>query len=482
MRPTLRLPRQRLHFPAKMAQPKPPTHPMVVVIGSTGTGKSDLAVDLAVRFNGEIINADAMQMYKGLPIITNKISVAEQRGIPHHVLGNISLDEQPWSVQVFKQEASRIIADIRARGKLPIVVGGTHYYTHGLLFEDNLVQGPSTPEPGEDKDEMGSKYPVLDGPTDAMLQRLREVDPVMADRWHPNDRRKIRRSLEIYLTTGRRASEIYAEQQARKESKPAVGPWETLLYWVYTKPDVLNERLNRRVDKMLESGLLHEVSEIYEYLQRTLAQGRIVDQTTGIWQSIGFKQFEPYCQALRSPSDAVDVERLKAAGAEQTKSGTRQYAKYQIRWITRKTLPLLREEQALEKLFLLDSTDVDRFKEEVLEKAAVLTDQYLAGQPLPLPTDLSETAKETLSDKLKATDRAETPCNKTCEVCQTVALTEEVWEKHIHSSKHRRVLRRKKRTAVVPVGDTSPTSPAAVTQDDAEDGDDCLLADSIQPP
>src|SRR5689334_20221731 len=98
------------------------------------TDHSKLAVELATRYNGEIINADAMQMYKGLPIITNKLTTEEQRGIPHHLLGSIELHEDPWVVTQFKKEATRIISEIRGRGKLPIVVGGTSYYLDGLLF------------------------------------------------------------------------------------------------------------------------------------------------------------------------------------------------------------------------------------------------------------------------------------------------------------------------------------------------------------
>ncbi|GKT84538.1 tRNA isopentenyltransferase [Colletotrichum tofieldiae] len=211
------------------ARNAPPSDPLVVILGSTGTGKSEtqLAIELATRFNGEIINADAMQMYKGLPIITNKITPAERRGVPHHLLDHIGLDQPTWVVEDFKREANKVIREIRNRGNLPIVVGGTHYYTNALLFEDTLV-GADDEKPRDSDvklDDDTSSFPILNEPTDVILAKLREVDPVMADRWHPNDRRKISRSLQIYLQHGRPASAIYAEQRQRKmaENKPDDG-------------------------------------------------------------------------------------------------------------------------------------------------------------------------------------------------------------------------------------------------------------------
>src|SRR5271168_1169210 len=158
-----------------------------------------------------------MQMYDGLPIITNKITAEEQKGIPHHLLGSIAPDEEPWRVGMFKKKADQIIQEIRSRGRLPILVGGTHYYTQSLLFKDSLIDdkfyGEEHVRTELSNEEILQKFPMLDGPTEAMIERLREVDPKMADRWHPNDRRKIRRSLEIFLLTGKKASDIYLKRK-----------------------------------------------------------------------------------------------------------------------------------------------------------------------------------------------------------------------------------------------------------------------------
>lgn len=406
-----------------------------------------------------------MQMYKGLPIITNKIPAGEQRGIPHHLLGQIDLDQETWVVGVFKREASRVMAEIRSRGKLPIVVGGTHYYTNRVLFEDNLVDPSSrldmegadgAPNPTEDS---AVRHPILDGPTDAMLARLREVDPAMAGRWHPNDRRKIRRSLEIYLTTGRRASDIYAEQQRRREeSKKDAAPGrdpgqQALMLWVHCDPAALGDRLDRRVGKMLDAGLLDETQEMFDYLR---SHGDPpVDRTKGIWQSIGFKEFEPYLQARKDgTADPAQLERLKAVSAEDTKTATRRYARSQVRWLNLKTVPLVREAGAMGRLFVLDGTDPQRRRDEVVEKAADLTWRFLAGERLPEPAALSDAARDVLAATEAAVARNQsTPCNRHCELCQTTLLTEEGWAKHLKGNRHRRMVKHAKKTALVAVDD-----------------------------
>ncbi|KAF4490230.1 tRNA dimethylallyltransferase [Fusarium agapanthi] len=440
---------------------KPPAEPLVVVLGSTGTGKSDLAVELATQLNGEIINADAMQLYNGLPIITNKITTEEQRGVPHHLLGHISLDEQPWDVDDFKREATRTIREIRGRGRLPILVGGSQYYVDPILFKEVIL---------DDIDlDMSKSFPILQESGEVMLHELRKVDPVMADRWHPKDRRKIQRSLEIYLRSGKRASEYYAEQQARKEAAQQDAnkqPWENLLFWVYSERDVLRDRLDKRVDKMQTSGLMDEVRQLYEFKHKKEVEGQRLDMTKGIWQSIGYKQFEPYLSAVDEGREATELEKLKSAGLEEMKSATRRYAVYQTRWIRLKQIPRIREigPEAMNNMYLLDSTDVSAYGQNVVEPAVKLTGQFLRGEERPAPTEVSSLANEVLTQVGNPPPKA-TPCKRTCEVCHTVLMTEEAWKQHLKSSTHRRVVRKKARTSLVPVekvpvdkdeGDTGP--------------------------
>lgn len=397
-----------------------------------------------------------MQMYKGLPIITNKISLEEQRSIPHHLLGNIGLDEETWIVGTFKREANRIIREIRSRGRLPIVVGGTHYYTKALLFKDSLVErgddslGVSPPQ------DNSSEYPILEDTTEAMWKKLKEVDPVMADRWHPNDRRKIRRSLEIFLTTGKRASDIYAEQQKRRAARVAVeedaGPRpDPLLLWVHTEDTALKERLDQRVDKMLGSGLMDEITEMHEYLQSRLALGETVDFTKGIWQSIGFKEFRPYLQASRDEVHSSELANVKSNCLDAMKTATRRYARYQVKWIPKQLMPLLEQEGNLDLLYVLDSTDVARFSEQVTEMAVTLTQRFLSGEDMPAPRSISDTAGDVLVAAEASSLAQDTRCRKHCKVCNAVLMTEDSWQKHVRGRAHRRNVRHAERTALVPV-------------------------------
>ncbi|KAM0253094.1 hypothetical protein ACHAQJ_007416 [Trichoderma viride] len=415
-----------------MATHTAPAEPLLVVLGSTGTGKSELAVELATRFKGEIINSDAMQLYDGLPIITNKISLEERRGIPHHLLGHIPLDHAPWDVENYKSEAAKIIREIRSRGNLPILVGGTQYYVDPLLFKDVILDDLQT--------DPSLSFPILEEPTDVLLAELKKVDPIMAERWHPNDRRKIQRSLEIYLHTGTPASELYAEQEKRKAAaareSESSQPWEKLLFWVYSERETLTARLDSRVDKMLDAGFLNEVQELFDMKQNKAAQGQILNMTKGIWQSIGYKQFEPYMSAKEEGKDVADLEKLKSNALEEMKAATRRYASYQTRWIRLKQIPRLKEQgpEAFGSLYLVDSTDVSRFKANVIEPAVDIAAKFLSGESRPIPTELSDLAGEVLA--------------------RVVCVTEQAWHRHIKGAGHKRAMKKKKRLALVPIDNT----------------------------
>ncbi|KAI1391557.1 tRNA isopentenyltransferase [Hypoxylon trugodes] len=437
-----------------MATTSPPKEPLVAILGTTGTGKSDLAVDLALKFDGEIINADAMQMYRGLPIITNQLSLEERRGVPHHLLATINPHEPTWAVDVFAREAKRLIREIRGRGKLPIIVGGTHYYVHSVLFEDNLVTSQGTDDgflQRRPQEENGTQFPILEGPTDMMLRRLREVDPIMADRWHPDDRRKIRRSLEIFLTTGKRASDIYAEQkQGKAFSSQVDSPWQSLMFWVYTDSDVLKERLNKRVNKMYENGLMEEVRSLHKARKLRTQQGETVDLTRGIWQSIGYKQMESFFEAERNEESPAKLEQVKEAGLELIRIATRQYARQQLRWIRHKSIPAFRDHRAMDHLFILDSSCPSKFSTDVLEPARKICRDFLDGCDLIKPIEVSDKASEVLMAFGDEKASSETFKVRTCEICGTSLQSEQQWEKHTKGRRHLRALRSGKRTSLIP--------------------------------
>ncbi|KAE9961942.1 hypothetical protein BLS_001089 [Venturia inaequalis] len=423
---------------------KPPKRlPLIAVVGATGTGKSQLAVEIATRFNGEIINGDAMQLYEGLPIITNKMPENERNGIPHHLLGCINLHQPTWAVGQFVSKARETIYEIRARGRLPILVGGTHYYEQSLLFEDQIIEKTENSHEGV--------FPILQEPTEIILAKLRELDPVIADRWHPNDRRKIQRSLEICLKTGKPASQIYSEQRISKgsnteavsddlpeDSSSLMEP--TLVLWVHAAADKLKDRLDARVLDMIEAGLLEEVNTLENFLLEHEAKGETVDRTRGIWVSIGYKEFEQYQNGLRSStiSDA-DLERLKQLGIERTQAATRQYSKRQVRWIRIKLLNALQNAGASNTTFLLDGSNIKEWHKTVAEPGVELVRNFLAEESLPDPLTLSEAAREMLAPKSEdLSQRPDLWVKQVCEPCGgVVCVTPATWETHLKSKGHK---------------------------------------------
>lgn len=436
-------------------------------------------MDLATKYNGEIINGDAMQMYDGLPIITNKITVEEQNGIPHHLLGIVGLEDDPWTVAIFKKRAGKVIRDIRERGKLPIVVGGTHYYTQSLLFTDSLVEEPA-PEQGEtedqiSRDELNRMYPILARPTEEIFEKLKEVDPVMADRWHPNDRRRIQRSMEIFLTTGKQASKIYEEQRMRKlekleitgndsiEEPPLSLLSSTIIFWVHAKHDVLNRRLDERVEKMVANGLIDEVSHLDAFLQTQTAAGVAIDRTSAIWVSIGFKEFEPYLTAKQDSTKSIfDTEAALINAVERTKIATRQYARRQIKWIRIKLLAALSGASSLNSLYLLNGSDLSKWSESVSNPALDVLGRFLAGEELPSPAEMSPEAKDLLTPKqdYDLSDRTDLWVHHECEFCHVTIVIEDQWQRHLKSRRHRKLSKKKERGG--DIGQSTRTNPETV--------------------
>lgn len=384
-------------------------------------------MSLAQRFNGEILNSDAMQLYSGLPIITNKLPVAEQRGIPHHLLGCIPLSSQPWTVTAYVRAALAEISSIRARGRLPILVGGTHYYIQALLFEEKLVSASSqdtpeseqgtVPEESPDSPSQTSLYPILSRPTEEIHAALRAVDSQMADRWHPQDRRKIQRSLHIYLSTGLTASAVYASQS------PSSLRFDTLILWPHANSTALTARLDTRVDNMLDAGLVDEVRELASHSTEQ-------DVTKGIYVAIGYKEF------LHARTDEEILDAM-----EGTKAATRRYAKRQVRWIRRKLLPDVRGKA---EVYVLDGSERERFAEKVEGPAEEVVGKWLNGEQMPDPVEVGGELARMLEDAGSEEEEGEWR-TKICEVCGTVCTTRSDWRQHEGSRKHKLLVRKKKK-------------------------------------
>ena len=276
--------------------------PRVVAIGGpTATGKTALSVALARQFNGEVINADSMQVYRGLSVGTAKATEEERAGVCHHLLDFLN-PEEPYSVAEFVEMAAGLIPQITGRGHLPLVVGGTGLYItsllHGIAFAPQRSDPELREELQQEAEEQGAQ---------ALYERLRQIDPEYAAKVHPNNLPRVIRALEVFRLTGRKMSE------EQRQSRPETPPYRSLcLCLTYRDRAELYRRIDLRVDKMLEQGILGEAETVWlhkaEY--RTAAQ------------AIGYKEFFPYFEGTRS----------LAACTAALKQATRRYAKRQLTW------------------------------------------------------------------------------------------------------------------------------------------------------
>lgn len=268
--------------------------------GPTAVGKSAVALELAGRLDGEIVALDSMTLYRGMDIGTAKPAAEERESVPHHLF-DILDPWQEFSVAEYHQEADRVIQELLSRRKTPLFVGGTGLYLRSLLR--GVFEGPpAVPELREEY-----KRIVTEQGEGALHERLAQVDPVSAAKLHPNDSRRVIRALEVFESTGRPLSDQQQEPPLPEDQRPPH------VYWLSPPRDWLYDRINRRVDQMMETGLLEEVRRLSE-----LPQG--VSQTAR--QALGYKELFDYLEGTISLDTAVEVIQTR----------TRQFAKRQHTW------------------------------------------------------------------------------------------------------------------------------------------------------
>ena len=278
--------------------------PLLIVAGPTATGKSDSAVELALRMNGEVISADSMQVYRGMDIGSAKVTVEEMRGVPHHLIDCADPSEN-WNVVRFQKEARRAVQDISSRGRLPILCGGTGFYIQALLYDIDFTQmEENTPL----RDRL-SALAAEKGP-EAVHALLLEKDPASAAASHPNNLKRVIRAIEFMEESGGSIAAHNSQQRERESAYRSV-------FFVLTMDRArLYERIDRRVDIMMERGLVEEVA-------RLRAMGIQRDSTS--MQGIGYKQVYGY---LDGEYDLEEAVRL-------IKRDTRHFAKRQLTWFKR---------------------------------------------------------------------------------------------------------------------------------------------------
>lgn len=453
--------------------------PLIVILGSTGTGKTKLSIELAERFKGEIISADSMQLYKNLNIATAKATKEEQAMAKHHLL-DIAHPDKPFTVVDFRDAALPIVENLLKQSKCPIVVGGTNYYIESLLW--NVLVNPPLTDPGKrrlssDGNTSSSKKPLLqesesetdddqesispaenqtvlknltyeeivDFDTNRLHQLLTEADPTTAQRLHPNNRRKILRALEVFLKIGTTLSDIIKEQRDAPGGSRLGGPLRyehILLFWLRCNQDVLNARLDKRINNMILDGLLEEIRTFHDSLAVSQAPK---DYTKGILQTIGFKEFIPYLDEYDQSQDNLITEYIKndcrtakpngfdllQKCLEELRIATKRYSKKQIKWVkhrflgcTNRTMPLL---------YALDTSNPENWTKDVYEPAVDVVQSYISNcQPNLKPLEPIANPRANLNEDV----------TNFCTICQRHFIGEYQWNIHRKSNKHKKMLQK----------------------------------------
>ena len=280
--------------------PKPK---IVCVVGPTASGKTDFAIDLALKQNGEVVSCDSMQIYRYMNIGTAKPTREEMRGVPHHMLDFVDPRES-YSVADFVKDARICIEDILNRGRLPVLCGGTGLYIDSIINQIEFAEEETDLSYREELNKLAEQEGV-----ESVHRLLRETDPMAAEQIHPNNLKRVIRALEIQKTTGMTKTE--ADRRARKTPV-----YDAELFGMDLEREELYRRIELRVDRMMEQGLLQEVESL-------LARG--IPATATAMQAIGYKELVEYFHGNRTLQESVD----------KIKQESRRYAKRQLSWFRR---------------------------------------------------------------------------------------------------------------------------------------------------
>lgn len=279
---------------------------LVVIVGPTAVGKTELSIELAKKIGGEIISGDSIQVYRGMDIGTAKVTKEEMQGVPHYLIDILDPNE-PFSAFAFKERAQKLITEITERGHIPIIAGGTGLYIQSLIYDYPFDKEEISPEKEQEVKEKMAQLESLSN--EALHDYLKSFDPDSAEDIHPNNRKRVLRAVEYYLKTKKLLS-------YRKKTVQFTENYDTLLIGVEMSREILYQRINCRVDSMLEHGLLQEVEQL-------MNQGYTSCQSM---QAIGYKELIP----------AVNHEIPINQAVDKLKQHSRNYAKRQMTWFKNK--------------------------------------------------------------------------------------------------------------------------------------------------
>ena len=278
--------------------------PLIVIGGPTACGKTGFSIKLAKEIGGEIISADSMQVYRYMDIGTAKVTPEEADGVPHYLIDEFDPDEE-YNVMLFQQKAKAYMEQIWAKGKVPILVGGTGFYINALLYDNDFTETDNDTSYREECYRLAQEQ----GP-EVLYERLKEIDPEYAAIMHANNVKRVTRALEYHYLTGQKFSEHNAEQKEKET------PYDAAVIILSMDREKLYERIELRIDIMMEQGLLEEVKGLLEkgYTPELVSM-----------QGIGYKEFSPYFNGECTLEEVVT----------QLKTNTRRFAKRQLTWFRR---------------------------------------------------------------------------------------------------------------------------------------------------
>ena len=295
--------------------------PLILIAGPTASGKTKTSVLLAKAIGGEIVSADSMQIYKGMDIGTAKVKPEEMEGVPHYMIDEWEADF-PCNVATFKAQVEKHLETIYAKGKIPILVGGTGFYINAILFNTQFdeTQSDTTYRLELEKIAKEEGAPMLH-------HKLEQVDPKGAAAIHPNNVKRVIRALEYYKETGKPISDHNEKERLKRHSNTS--PYDYTFFALTMDRALLYSRINKRIDQMLEEGLVEEVKRFYD---------AGLSEELPSMKAIGYKDFFPYFKGELSLEVCID----------KLKQNTRNYAKRQLTWFKHQANPVFIEVDQLD--------------------------------------------------------------------------------------------------------------------------------------
>lgn len=403
---------------------------VIVIAGPTGSGKTKLSIDIAeiaqkAGYCPHIISYDSMQIYKDINILNAKVSEDEMKGIPHHLIGHVSLYQDDYSLHQYRLDANAVLNEIFSSSTentpLPIFVGGTNLYIESILCPDKFQLQHRNP------DQHQSRYSHLND--NELYTLLVELDPEKAKTLHKNDRKRILRAIER-VESFKSSDDIDPESECTKREEMETHNMDSSVQKfkfgvLYLDPErkVLNSRLENRIDVMVKEGLKEEIKAI---VRTWCDSGRHLDYGKGAFQSIGFKEFKEWIQifATTGKDDVAVFDKCLTS----LKTSTKQYARKQMTWIKNRFL----QGFPMKKL---DSTDPSQWNEKVLMPAWNFTMELLSNQEPQMEQD---EGMQSMNENI----------NKICKICNRTIHGHNQWEAHLKSRQHRNKKKRKIRNKV----------------------------------